>query len=163
MRAATELRTPARFITDEDALPAQLPLPLPGSPSSVVPVPRTRDGEALARQLRAPIARFMQGLTEVLCGGRPARQLSAWMTPEAHAALIAALLAERSGGPRRRDERAGGGRLASVHLCVVHESAVEVTGRMVHRGRSRAVALRLELVTSPRGRQVWTCTALVWA
>ncbi|RYY50218.1 MAG: hypothetical protein EON53_03285 [Actinomycetales bacterium] len=163
MRAATELRTPARFITDEDALPAQLPLPLPGSPSSVVPVPRTRDGEELARQLRAPIARFMQGLTEVLCGGRPARQLSAWMTPDAHAALVTALADERSGRPRRRDERAVGGRLASVHLSVVHAGAVEVTGRMVHRGRSRAVALRLELVTSPRGRQVWTCTALVWA
>lgn len=163
MRAATELRSAPRFITDEDALPAQLPLPLPGSPSSVVPVPRTRDGEELARQLRAPVARFMQGLTEVLCGGRPARQLSAWMTPEAYAGLVAALVAETSGRPRARSARAGGGRLASVHLSVVHAGAVEVTARMVHRGRSRAVALRLELVTSPRGRQVWTCSALVWA
>lgn len=163
MRAATELRSPARFVTDEDALPAQLPLPLPGTPSSVVPVPLTRDGEEVARQLRAPVARFMQGLTEVLCGGRPARQLSAWMTPDAHAALVAALLRQAPGRPVRRGDRAGGGRLASVHLSVVHEGAVEVTGRMLHRGRSRAVALRLELVTSPRGRQVWTCTALEWA
>ncbi len=29
MRTSTELRSPARFVTDEDALPAQLPLPLP--------------------------------------------------------------------------------------------------------------------------------------
>jgi hypothetical protein len=158
MRAATELLSPVRFTQDDDALPTQLPLPLPGSPPSVVPVPLTRDGDALARQLRAPIARFMQGLTEVLCGGRPARQLSAWMTPDAHAGLVAALAREL--GHRRRP---GHGRLASVHLSVVDESAVEVCGRMLHAGRSRAVAVRLELVTSPRGRQVWTCTALVWA
>lgn len=163
MRAPTELRSPARFVTDDDALPAQLPLPLPGSPRSVVPVPRTRDGEALARQLRAPVARFMQGLTEVLCGGRPARQLSAWMTPEAHRELVTTLVAERRATPSRRDPRSVGGRLASVHLCVVSERAVEVTGRMEHGGRSHAVAVRLELVTTPRGRSVWTCTALEWA
>jgi hypothetical protein len=162
MRAATELRVSARFVQDDDALPTQLPLPLPGSPSSVVPVPRTRDGEEVARQLRAPIARFMQGLTEVLCGGRPARQLSAWMTPEAHAGLVAALVREQA-GRRPGRPRTGHGRLASVHLSVVDGGIVEVCGRMVHAGRSRAVAVRLELVTSPRGRQVWTCTALVWA
>lgn len=162
MRTSTELRSPARFVTDEDALPAQLPLPLPGSPTSVVPVPRTRDGEELTRQLRAPLARFMRGVTEVLCGGRPARQLSAWMTPDAHRALVTALV--RQGRvPTRHDRRPAGGRLASVHLSVVSERAVEVTGRMVHRGRSHAIAVRLELVTSPRGRAVWTCTALEWA
>ncbi len=162
MRAATELLVPTRFAQDDHALPTQLPLPLPGSASSVVPVPLTRDGDTVARQLRAPIARFMQGLTEVLCGGRPARQLSAWMTPDAHAGLVAAL--GREHGPRSRPVgRPAHGRLASVHLSVVDESAVEVCGRMLQAGRSRAVAVRLELVTSPRGRQVWTCTALVWA
>ena len=36
-------------------------------------------------------------------------------------------------------------------------------GRMVHRGRSRALAVRLELQTSHRGQKAWRCTALVWA
>lgn len=162
MRTAHALRSPARFETDDHALPAQLPLPLPGSPASVVPVPQARDGRQRTLQLRAPVARFMQGVTEVLYGGRPARQLSAWMTPEAYRRLVTTLVADGP-HPARRDARAVGGRLASVHLSVVSDRAVEVCGRMVHRGRSHAVAVRLELVTSPRGTQVWTCTALEWA
>lgn len=157
MRAATEVRSRVPFELDEDALPAQLPLPLPGTAGAVLPVPQTRGRQELARELRAPVTRFMQGLAEVLCGGRPARQLTAWMTPEVHAALVQRLLAD---GVSRVGAR---GRLASVHLSVVDDHAAEVAGRLVQDGRSRAVAVRFERVATPRGGQVWTCTALVWA
>ena len=158
MRTATALQEPAPFAAPQLALPAQLPLPLPGSSTSIVPVPRTRDDDERARQLRAPVTRFMQGLAEVLTGGRPARQLSAWMTPDTHAALVRRVARELR-GPRKP----GGARMASVHLSVAGPHALEIAGRMVHGERSRAVAVRLELVRTPRGRQVWTCTALEWA
>jgi hypothetical protein len=51
----------------------------------------------------------------------------------------------------------------SVHVAMVHDCAAEIAGRMVHRGRSRAIAVRLELQTTHRGDQVWRCTALTWA
>lgn len=158
MRTAVALVEQAPFAAPQLALPAQLPLPLPGTSTAIVPVPRTRDDDERARQLRAPVTRFMQGLAEVLCGERPARQLSAWMTPEAHGALVRRVAHELS-GPRSR----GSARMASVHLSVAGPHAVEVAGRMVHRERLRAVAVRLELVRTPKGRQVWTCTALEWA
>jgi hypothetical protein len=46
---------------------------------------------------------------------------------------------------------------------MINDETAEIAGRMVHRGRSRALAVRLELQTSHRGQRAWRCTALVWA
>ena len=46
---------------------------------------------------------------------------------------------------------------------MVHDEAAEIAGRMVHRGRSRALAVVGQLQTTHRGDQVWKCTALTWA
>lgn len=140
--------------------PGQAPLPFPGMPS-VLPVPVDRsDTELSRRAMRQPVARFMQALTEVLSGERPPRQMAAWMTPDVHAALCSRLVAHARLSRRVSTSTA---RLVSVHVAMIHENAMEVAGRMVHRGRSRAVAVRLELLTNHRGRTYWTCTALEWA
>lgn len=156
--ALTSVPTAPRH-RDGDDLIGQMPLPLPGA-AAVLPVPRTRDDDARVRELRAPVARFMQGLTEVLAGGRPAHQVRPWMTPDVHDQLVRRL---HAGTRRRTGPRAASARIASVHVSPCGPQAVEVAGRMVHQGRSRAIAVRLELRASHRGAQVWTCTALVWA
>ncbi|MGJ9413441.1 Rv3235 family protein [Aeromicrobium sp. CF4.19] len=140
--------------------PGQAPLPFPGM-QAVLPVSVDRsDTELAGRAMRQPVARFMQALTEVLSGERPVRQMAAWMTPTVHASLSSRLVA-RARAPRRGGTSAA--RLVSVHVAMVNDEAMEVAGRMVHRGRSRAVAVRLELLVNHRGRTHWTCTALEWA
>ena len=164
MRAATAITSrPAtpRFAGPEETTIGQVPLPFPGTPP-VLPVPLERAGPGpSARVLRASSARFMQALTEVLSGERPARQMAAWMTPDVYTQLSARLVL-RARLPRRAGVGTGA-RIASVHLSAVSEEAVEVAGRMVHRGRSRALAVRLELTRTHRGERVWMCTALEWA
>lgn len=141
--------------------PGQVPLPFPGMPA-VLPVPVDRSDAAHAgRALHQPVARFMQALTEVLSGERPDRQIAPWMTPEVHAMLASRLVARARVARRRGVSSAA--RLVSLHVAMVDEGAMEVAGRMVHRGRSRAIAVRLELHTNHRGRTQWTCTALEWA
>ena len=140
--------------------PGQAPLPFPGAPP-VLPVPVDRSAPGLTRRaMQQPVARFMQALTEVLTGERPVRQLTAWMTPDVHDDLAARLVAVTRAAPRAR--RAGA-RLVSVHVAMIDHATMEVAGRMVHRGRSRAIAVRLELLTNHRGATHWICTALEWA
>lgn len=162
MRTAVALsQRPRPWIeADDHVTPGQVPLPFPGMPA-VLPVPVERSDARLAgRAMHQPVARFMQALTEVLSGERPVRQMAAWMTPDVHESLRTRLAAS-SRGPRRTG--ACTARLVSVHVAMVDEHAMEVAGRMVHRGRSRALAVRLELLTTHRGRRHWTCTALEWA
>jgi hypothetical protein len=111
--------------------------------------------------LRQRAAHFMQALVEVLSGERPARQMAAWMAPDVYDQLNARLVA-RARAPRRSGV-AGTARIASVHVSMINDETAEIAGRMVHRGRSRAIAIRLELQTSHRGQKAWRCTALVWA
>lgn len=135
----------------------QIPLPFPGM-RPVLPVPVERGD---ARPIRERSARFMQALVEVLSGERPVRQLAAWMAPDVYAQLTSRLTVHARVPLRAR---AGtGARIVSVHVAMVHDEAAEVAGRMVHRGRSRAIAVRLELQITHRGDQVWRCTALTWA
>ena len=124
----------------------------------VLPVPIERGD---ARPLRERSARFMQALVEVLSGERPARQMAAWMAPDVYEQLNSRLTAHAR-APRRTGT-SHGAKIVSVHVAMVHDGAAEIAGRMVHRGRSRAVAVRLELQTTHRGQQVWRCTALTWA
>ena len=160
MKTATALFVPVLQPTFHRAVeqaPGQIPLPFPGM-TPVLPVPVERGD---ARPVRERSARFMQALVEVLSGERPARQMAAWMAPDVYEQLSARLTAHARAP--RRPGTGRGAKIVSVHVAMVHEGAAEIAGRMVHRGRSRAVAVRLELQTTHRGEQVWRCTALVWA
>lgn len=135
----------------------QIPLPFPGlAPVLPVPVERGDIGP-----LRHRCARFMQALVEVLSGERPPRQMAAWMAPDVHAELQRRLHAGVR-VPTRSSGRSAA-RLVSVHVCMVDDQIAEVAARMVHRGRSRAIAVRLEPQATHRGEMVWRCTALEWA
>jgi len=160
MRTATALLVPdyhPSFTGVVEPASGQIPLPFPGI-APVLPAPVER-GDALP--LRDGSARFMQALVEVLSGERPSRQMAPWMSPHVYEQLSARLRAH-SLTPRRTGSGRGA-RIVSVHVSMVHEGAAEIAGRMVHHGRSRAVAVRLELETTHRGAKVWRCTALAWA
>ncbi len=137
---------------------AQIPLPFPGI-APVLPVPVERDDVG---PLRHRCARFMQALVEVLSGERPVRQMAAWMAPDVYTELqrrlqiSAATTGSRSGGRSTA-------RLVSVHVSMVDDQIAEVAARMVHRNRSRAIAVRREPQPTHRGEMVWRCTALEWA
>lgn len=161
MRSATALHVPAARSTmygSSEPLPHQIPLPFPGM-RPILPVPVERGD---AEPLRERAAHFMQALVEVLSGERPSRQMAPWMSPEVYEQLHARLSA-RARVPSRHAGHARTARLVSVHVAMVSDIAAEIAGRMVHRGRSRAIAVRLELHTNARGRQSWRCTALIWA
>lgn len=160
MKTATTLVAPAPHVPFSDPVEqatGQIPLPFPGM-TPILPAPVERGD---ARPIRERAARFMQALVEVLSGERPVRQLAAWMAPDVYAQLTGRLAAHARVPLRARSGH--GARIVSVHVAMVHDEAAEVAGRMVHRGRSRALAVRLELQTTHRGEKVWKCTALVWA
>ena len=102
----------------------------------------------------------MQAIAEVIAGVRPARQLTPWLTREVHAELndyVNATFQSMAGATRQR------ARIVSVHVFMVDENAAEIAARMVLRGRSHAIAARLQHINDPRERSVWRCTALAWA
>ncbi|RLV54810.1 hypothetical protein D9V41_14550 [Aeromicrobium phragmitis] len=149
--------TATAFVTDPHPehrhLDDQIPLPFPPAPP-VLPVPVERDHSG---DLRHRSARFVQAVAEVIHGHRPVRQLGPWMTADVFEHLQDHLHRRRVRASRHR------ARLASVHVSMVHAGAAEIAGRMVHDGRSHAIALRLERDdTAPRG-PLWRCTALTWA
>lgn len=139
--------------------PEQVPLPLAGIPQLTIAPPTAHDPDHNPLQQRA--SRFMQVLVEVLAGERPVRQLNAWMSPDVYDQLQRQL-AVLARSPRRLQVNAGS-RIASVHVAMVSGTTAEIAARMAHGGRSRALAIRLELHTSPRGVRQWRCTALTWA
>lgn len=142
-----------------DSAPDQVPLPLAGIPQlRLVPAP-TPDPAHNSLQKRA--SHFMQVLVEVLTGERPVRQLGAWMSPEVFDQLQRQLVVQVHGPKRLRIN--AGSRIASVHVAMVNDTTAEVAARMVHGGRSRALAIRLELQANTRGVRQWRCTALIWA
>jgi hypothetical protein len=160
MKTATALLVPSlqpAFAGPVEPAPGQIPLPFPGI-SPVLPVPVERGD---AQPMRERAARFMQALVEVLSGERAVRQMAAWMAPDVYDQLTSRLAAHARVPLRARSGH--GARIVSVHVAMVHDGAAEIAGRMVHRGRSRALAVRLELQTTHRGDQVWRCTALTWA
>jgi hypothetical protein len=137
----------------------QLPLPFPDL-SPVVPAPVERDDLSRSDILRQKSGHFMQALVEVLSGDRPARQMAAWMSADVFDQLVRRLKVQsRSTVTLRSGRRA---RLVSVHVSLVDEMHAELAGRFLHRGRSRAIAVRLELQRNHRGITQWLCTAVVW-
>ncbi|MGB3187309.1 MAG: Rv3235 family protein [Ornithinimicrobium sp.] len=88
---------------------------------------------------------------EVMDGSRPARQLSRWVTRGIQdRAARRGLLARQRGGRGHRVNL-----VRSVHVCTPRDGVAEVAALVVHNGRHRAVALRLEGVD---GR--WLISAL---
>lgn len=161
MKTATSLlvRTaPEPTFGISSVFPEQVPLPLTGvSQLTVVPPPTGPVGNPL--QARA--SRFMQVLVEVLSGERPSRQLGVWMSPDVYDQLQRSLHA--SSRAPNRSRISAGTRIVSVHVAMVSETTAEIAARMAQGGRSRALAVRLELHTSLRGVRQWRCTALTWA
>ncbi|MDQ3158019.1 MAG: Rv3235 family protein [Actinomycetota bacterium] len=162
MKTATSLlvRTaPEPRFGISSSAPEQVPLPLAGiSQLTVAPV-ASRGASHNPLQERA--SHFMQVLVEVLSGERPVRQLGAWMSPDVYDQLQGRLAAQAR-APRQMHIHAGS-RIVSVHVAMVTETTAEIAARMAQGGRSRALAVRLELQSSSRGVRQWRCTALTWA
>jgi hypothetical protein len=137
----------------------QIPLPFPDA-SPVVPAPIERDTLAGTTVLRQKAGHFMQALVEVLAGERPPRQLAAWMSTDVYGQMVNRLTA-RSRAPRRAGTQHRA-RVVSVHVAMVDADTAEIAARFVQRGRSRAIAVRLELRTNHRSIQQWLCTAIAW-
>lgn len=138
--------------------PEQIPLPL-SEARTLLPAPVER-GSLPTGELRHRCARFMQALAEVIAGVRPVRQMSPWLTREVYqelATYVDDTYRGMVGAPRHQ------ARIVSVHLSMVDDHAAEVAARMVRRGRSHAIAIRLQYVTDARDRPMWRCTALSWA
>jgi hypothetical protein len=159
MRAASALQLRPIPFDGSPAEPTlgQIPLPFPDA-TPVVPAPIERDPLAGTTVLRQKAGHFMQALVEVLAGERPPRQLAAWMSPDVYSQMVARL-SIRSGRRPGRQHRA---RVVSVHVAMVDPENAEIAARFVHRGRSRAIAVRLELRRNHRQVAQWLCTAVAW-
>jgi hypothetical protein len=99
--------------------------------------------------------RLVQAVAEVVSGDRPVGQLIRWTHSDVYADLhrrVRVLGLTTTATGRGSEDRAV---VRSVHVCYPKPDVAEVAAHVRHGGRSRAVALRLEV---HRGR--WVCTAL---
>lgn len=161
MRAASALdvRPTSLFHPLAEPMLGQIPLPFPDS-SPVVPAPVERDELAGTTVLRQKAGPFMQALVEVLAGERPPRQLAAWMSTDVYGQLTTRLTVRARGA--RRPGQQHRARVVSVHIAMVDAEHAEIAGRFIQRGRSRAIAVRLELRHNHRHVPQWLCTAVAW-
>jgi hypothetical protein len=102
----------------------------------------------------------MQALVEVLAGERPPRQLVAWMSTDVYGQLTNRLMVRSRSSRRPTTQHRA--RVVSVHVAMVDEENAEIAARFVQRGRSRAIAVRLELRHNHRQVAQWLCTAVAW-
>ena len=161
MRSASALQVrpaPLLYAPAEPVL-GQIPLPFPDA-TPVVPAPIERDALVATTVLRQKAGHFMQALVEVLGGERPPRQLAAWMSPDVYAQLTNRLTIRARAGRRPTTQHRV--RIVSVHVSMVDEENAEIAARFVQRGRSRAIAVRLELRRNHRQVTQWLCTAVAW-
>ncbi|MDN5854231.1 MAG: Rv3235 family protein [Actinomycetia bacterium] len=108
-------------------------------------------------QMRARARRFVQALVEIVDGDRPAIQLLRMSTEAVYDDLVdrldsLACLSTRGAHPCPLSTQ-----VASVHVNQPGLDYAEVSARIVQGGRSRALALRLDLL---EGR--WVCSAIRW-
>lgn len=118
----------------------------PTGPASTDPAPP--DAAAWA-------ARFVQAVIEVVSSDRPLSQLVRWTDEPVYSEIARrqrGVQLRRGNDPHIRISRQ---QVATVHVIQPNAGAAEITARIVCRGRSRALAARLEYV-----RQRWTCTAI---
>jgi hypothetical protein len=133
--------------------------PQPGRPGGdVVPIDRQR-----RRRLVAWTHRYAQAVVEIVEGDRPVTQVLRWTVPEVYHDLARrAVLVARAGGHVPGQGRPAGPvvrpQVVGVRTCFVTPDKVEVSVRVRHGQRSRAIAARFELIA---GR--WQCSALEFA
>jgi hypothetical protein len=99
--------------------------------------------------------RLVQALAEVVAGDRPIGQLIRWTDGTVYAELnrrVRLLGLTTTAGTRSNSDRA---QIRSVHVTQPAPGVAEVAAHIRHGGRSRALALRLEV-----HRDRWICTAL---
>jgi hypothetical protein len=118
----------------------------------------SRDSASAGAELpdvRVWSARLVQAIAEVLAGDRPIGQLIRWTDSGVYADLnrrVRMLGLTTTAGSRGAHQRAA---VHSVHISAPAADIAEVAAHVRHGGRSRAVALRLEV-----HRDHWVCTAL---
>lgn len=100
-------------------------------------------------------SRFAQATVEVIGGHRPVAQLVGWTAPSVFRDLERRTRATARSVPRGTAHAALRPRVSSVHVCRLGPDVAEVSVRVRHGRRSRAVAMRLE---ATQGR--WRCTAI---
>ena len=122
----------------------------------VVPVDLVR-----RRRFEQHAARIGAALVEIVGGDRPVSQVLRWTTPEVYqdlarrAHLVAAAVGRRPGTGGIQSVRP---HLVALHTSFVSEHCAEVSLHVRYGARSRAVAIRFEVV-----RERWQVTALEFA
>jgi hypothetical protein len=99
--------------------------------------------------------RLVQAIAETIGGDRPVSQLTRWTDTAVYVDVhrrVRLLGLTTTAGKRATKERSA---VRSVHICRPEAGIAEVAAHLRTSGRSRAMALRLEI---RRGR--WVCTAL---
>lgn len=110
--------------------------------------------------LRARASSFVRALIEVMAGDRPVTQMAAWMSADVYDQLVQRLTVQARASRTRPVRNTA--KVGSVHVSMVNEKSSEIAARMVQSGRSRALAIRLDLQPTMRGRSQWRCTSLTW-
>lgn len=140
------------------ALQFQLAPQVPAVPAvPALRLVRREDNDAVERlpDVQGWSARLVQAVAEVVAGDRPIGQLIRWTDGTVYAELnrrVRLLGLTTTAGRRGSAERA---QVRSVHVSTPVPNVAEVAAHVRHGGRSRAVALRLEV-----HRDRWVCTAL---
>jgi hypothetical protein len=109
--------------------------------------------QAPAEPLINQASRFVQVVVDIVAGDRPCSQVIGAANAHVYELLTGhAVAAQRR---RTRTERRRRPRVVSVRVVCHRPGVAEVSARVCHGERSRALAARLE---NTRGR--WVCTAL---
>ena len=107
-----------------------------------------------AQPLIQQASRFVQVVVDIVAGDRPCSQVIGMAEPDVYQLLTGhALAAHRRRG--QRADRRSRPRVVSVRVICHRPGVAQVSARVCHGERSRALAARLE---QTRGR--WVCTAL---
>ncbi len=105
--------------------------------------------------------RYAQAAVEIVGGDRPVSQLLRWTTPRVYedlqrrAQLVARAVGQRAGQGRVQAIRP---QVVGVRTCFVAGDAAEVSAHVRYGRRSRALALRFEVISDR-----WQCVALDFA
>jgi len=109
---------------------------------------------APAEPLISQASRFVQTVVDIVAGDRPCSQVMGMADPHVYEVLTGhAIAAHRRRGVRTTRRRRP--RVVSVRVVCHRPGVAEISARVTHGERSRALAARLE---HARGR--WVCTAL---